>query len=158
MVVARPMLIVLSRVRFATTAAASQVRTVRVPRMPIVHRERGACYNLKTARRVCGTLCQSSDQCANHESCQQATVCVPNQCQTPNQACDAHGTGDGLCVNVSAAMSASKVPRMVLAASPSVPPLAAMVKSVSLSAQPVPTPIVDPLRMFRAGLRAKRAC
>ena len=50
MVVARPMLIVLSRVRFATTAAASQVRTVRVPRMPIVHRERGACYNLKTVR------------------------------------------------------------------------------------------------------------
>ena len=60
----------------------------------------GCLLQSQDGQRVCGTLCQQSAQCANHESCQQATVCVPNQCQTPNQACDAHGTDDGLCVTV----------------------------------------------------------
>ena len=60
----------------------------------------GCLLQTQDGNRVCGTLCQQNAQCANHESCQQATVCVPNQCQTPNQACDAHGTGDGLCVSI----------------------------------------------------------
>ena len=60
----------------------------------------GCLLQTQDGRRFCGTLCQSSDQCNNHESCQQATVCAPNACQAPGETCDAHGTGDGRCVNL----------------------------------------------------------
>ncbi len=48
--------------------------------------------------KYCGTLCQQNAQCSGHEACMQSTVCAPNQCTNRGEVCDAHGTGDGLCV------------------------------------------------------------
>ncbi len=59
----------------------------------------GCLLRTQDGQQFCGTLCQQSNQCVNHESCQQATVCAPNACQTPGQTCDAHATGDGQCIN-----------------------------------------------------------
>jgi hypothetical protein len=50
--------------------------------------------------KYCGTLCQQHGQCSAHEQCMQGTVCAQNVCQAAGQACDAHATGDGLCVNL----------------------------------------------------------
>lgn len=60
----------------------------------------GCLLQSQDGAKFCGTLCQQNEQCANHEACMQATVCAPNQCQSAGQSCDAHGTGDGQCIDI----------------------------------------------------------
>jgi len=54
---------------------------------------------LQGGQRVCGTVCTSTDQCTNAETCAGGQVCMPNICENPGQTCDAHGTGDGQCIS-----------------------------------------------------------